>query len=158
EAGIDAAQIFESWASAVPGPFVEDWSLGPMRRVIIGVRAMVKDARFIVYAKGSPMTAEAIAGATGAQCIGLDWSVDPKGRLGRGDKVALQGNLDPMALVAGGDALDLATDRILRGFASTPHIFNLGHGVAPQTPPENVAALVARVRRFDASIPERRSA
>jgi uroporphyrinogen decarboxylase len=160
EAGIEAAQIFESWASAIPESFIEDWSLGPIRRIVAGVRRKVKSARFIVFAKGCPLAPGGIAKATGAHCVGLDWGVDPGmvERLTEGRRIALQGNLDPMALVAGGEALEVATDRVLRGFASCPHIFNLGHGVVPQTPVENVASLVDKVRRFDASTLERRSA
>jgi uroporphyrinogen decarboxylase len=160
EAGVEAAQIFESWASAIPEPFVEDWSLGPIERIISGVRAKVEGARFIIFAKGNGLKPAAIAKTTGAECVGLGWRRDAALVDGSaaGNRVALQGNLDPMALVAGGEALETAIERTLRGFASGPHIFNLGHGVAPQTPLENVATLVARVRRFDASTPERRRA
>jgi uroporphyrinogen decarboxylase len=156
ECGIEAAQIFESWASAIPEPFLEEWSLGPIRRIVAGVRGKVKAARFIVFAKGCAVAPSIIAKAIGVECIGLDWRVDPAslGSLARDSAVALQGNLDPLAVVAGGEALEQATRKILRGFAGHPHIFNLGHGVLPQTPIEHVAWLVARVRGFPALAPE----
>jgi len=160
ECGIEAAQIFESWASAIPKPFLEKWSLDPIRRIIAGVQGKVKAARFIVFAKGCALAPATIAKMTGAECIGLDWRLDPASldSLAPDGQIALQGNLDPVALVAGGEALEAATGRILRGFAHHAHIFNLGHGIVPQTPVEHVASLVAMVRGFHAFAAERRTA
>jgi Uroporphyrinogen decarboxylase (URO-D) len=77
ERGIEAAQIFESWALAIPEPFLEEWSLDPIRCIVAGVRGRIKAARFIVFARGCGLAPPVIAKITGAECIGLDWRLDP---------------------------------------------------------------------------------
>jgi uroporphyrinogen decarboxylase len=82
-----------------------------------------------------------------ADAFGLDTAMDPRWAFRQSSRsVAFQGNLDPLALVAGGEALDSGVDSILGSFRSRPHIFNLGHGILPETPLDNVARLIARVR------------
>jgi uroporphyrinogen decarboxylase len=154
-AGVEAVQIFESFAGAIPQAFLGDWSLAPIRRIVEGLRAKVPQARIIAFAKGSGLAPGVISAATGANAVGLDWTVDPcasfltDGVAGTSStpKTPVQGNLDPLALVAGGEALARAVERVLSGFASMPHIFNLGHGILPETPVENVERLVEWVRQ-----------
>ncbi|MFI5010814.1 MAG: uroporphyrinogen decarboxylase [Hyphomicrobiales bacterium] len=146
EAGVDAVQIFESFGGAIPKAFLSDWSLRPIRRIIEGVRAAVPGARMVVFGKGIAATAGEVATVTGANAVGIDWSIDPLdvGKWSR--HTALQGNLDPLMLAAGGEAMDEAVARVLIGFRDVPHIFNLGHGVVPETPIENVERLLRIVR------------
>ena len=102
----------------------------------------------VVFTKGGGLWLEDLA-VCGADALGLDWTIDiGAARTQVGDQVALQGNLDPLALIAGGEALDSAVDRILAAFTARPHIFNLGHGILPETPVENVKACVEIVREF----------
>jgi len=154
-AGVEAAQIFESFAGAIPAAFLDEWSLAPMRQIVKGVRAKVPDARIIVFAKGSGLAPSWIADRTGATAVGLDWTTDPLAdRAGAfpmeqrsARLVPVQGNLDPLALVAGGEALEQGVERVLTGFRDAPHIFNLGHGILPETPVENVERLLELVRQ-----------
>jgi len=147
EAGAEAVQIFESFAGAIPRPYLEAWTLGPIRRIVEGVRADIPKARIIAFVKGGGLGPEQVAKATGANAVGVDWSVDPLG-LAQGT-TPLQGNLDPLALAAGGEAMERAVEHVLAGFGGVPHIFNLGHGIIPETPIENVERLVQLVRRRD---------
>jgi uroporphyrinogen decarboxylase len=146
EAGVEAVQIFESFASAIPRPFLEEWSLRPIRRIIEGVRNNVPEARIIVFARGSGELPWNLASATGAHAVGVDWATDPLELKGRSSTTPLQGNLDPLALAVGGAPMRHAVARVMGGFSDRPHIFNLGHGVIPETPPENVAELLRLVR------------
>jgi uroporphyrinogen decarboxylase len=145
-AGVEAVQIFESFAGAIPRPFLEDWSLGPIRRIGEGVRARFPNAKIIVFAKGVGLGARDIEVATGANAVGIDWSVDPLALRETSYATPLQGNLDPLALVAGGEALERAVRRVMTGFKHVPHVFNLGHGILPETPIENVEKLLQMVR------------
>ena len=152
-AGAEAVQIFESFAGAIPKAFLEDWSLMPIRRIVDALRGKLPNVRIIVFAKGSGLSPDRVAAATGANAVGIDWSVDPTeaffDRSSSKPLTPLQGNLDPLALVAGGEALGRGVKRVLSGFGSVPHIFNLGHGILPETPIENVERLVAMVRSGD---------
>ncbi|MFH6785278.1 MULTISPECIES: uroporphyrinogen decarboxylase [Methylobacterium] len=155
EAGADAVQIFESHAGALPdvpagetGDALARWSLGPIARMVSGIRARVPGARIIVFARGSGLDGHArVAGETGADAVGVDWAVDLKALRARLPASAVtQGNLHPETLIAGGEALDAAVDAILEATAGTPHIFNLGHGITPQTPIPHVERMLARLR------------
>ncbi|SED06717.1 uroporphyrinogen decarboxylase [Rhizobiales bacterium GAS188] len=146
EAGVEAVQIFESFAAAIPRPFLEPWSWTPIRRIVDGVRAKVPGARVIVFIKGGSGTPAEVAEATRADALGIDWTIDPLDAARGGSPVALQGNLDPLALAAGGEALERGVEQVLAGFAKVPHIFNLGHGIIPETPVENVERLMRLVR------------
>jgi uroporphyrinogen decarboxylase len=145
-AGVEAVQIFESFAGAIPKAFLADWSLAPLRRIIEGLRAKVPGARVIVFAKGAAASPGEIAAATGANAVGIDWCVDPLSPDLAAKGLALQGNLDPLVLACGGEVMDHAAKRVLAGFRDRPHIFNLGHGVVPETPIENVERLLRIVR------------
>lgn len=161
EAGADAVQIFESHAGALPAlsdavwrdrPAPADalaqWSFGPIARMIAGVRARVPGARIIVFARGSGIDGHArVAPETGADAVGVDWAVDLAALRDRlpGDAVT-QGNVHPDTLVAGGPALDAAVDGVVAATRGRPHIFNLGHGITPQTPIAHVERMLARLR------------
>jgi uroporphyrinogen decarboxylase len=148
EAGADAVQIFDSWAGILDEEQFGRWAVEPVRRIIAEVRAAKPDGRVIAFAKGAGARLGAYASASGADCVGVDWSVPPSiARDLVDDRIAIQGNMDPMRLIVGGSALDEGVDHILKAFSGRPHIFNLGHGITPDTPIEHVARLVERVRR-----------
>ncbi len=142
--------------SALPAEASEDapedaltrWSLRPIARMIAGVRAEVPDARIIVFARGSGLDGHArVVPETGADAVGVDWGVDLAALRARVPaSTVTQGNLHPETLIAGGDALDAEVDAILRATVAVPHIFNLGHGITPQTPVAHVERMLARLR------------
>ena len=150
EAGADAVQIFESHAGTLPegADALGRWSLGPVARIVSGVRARVPGAKVIVFARNAGVEGHArVAPETGADAVGIDWSTDlaaVRARIPR--SVATQGNLDPEALIAGGAALDAAVDRVRAATAGFPHVFNLGHGITPATPVAHVERMLARLR------------
>jgi uroporphyrinogen decarboxylase len=148
EAGADAVQIFDSWAGGLPEREFDDWVIRPTKQIVDRVKTAHPKARTIGFPRGATLEGYArYAQETGVDAVSLDpavplfWAVNhvPK-------HVALQGNLDPVALLAGGPALSRYVDRILEVMKERPFIFNLGHGVVPETPPEHVAALVEQVR------------
>ncbi len=145
-AGADAVMIFDSWAGVLPRLEYERWSQDPITRLVAGVRQQHPTARIIGFPRvsGGQLLR---AAETGVTALGLDTVVDPHWAhrvLPPGFPV--QGNLDPMALIAGGSALDAAVDDICAALAGRPHIFNLGHGITPETPIPHVEQLVARLR------------
>jgi uroporphyrinogen decarboxylase len=146
DAGADAVQIFDSWAGILGDADFADYAVRPVRRIIDGVRAQRPSARVIAFAKGAGYNLKTYRAGTGADAIGLDWTVplDFAAELQKDGPV--QGNLDPLLMVAGGEALDRATDRILDRLGNGPLIFNLGHGITPDASPDTVARLVRRVR------------
>lgn len=147
-AGADAVQIFDSWAGVLsPEEFVR-WSVGPIRRIVRAVRAEIPDAKVIGFPKGATLQGlTALVDGTGVDAIGLDWTADRRAvRSNLGARVALQGNLDPLRLIAGGRALDEGIDAILDDFRGAAHIFNLGHGIRPETPIAHVEHMIKRLR------------
>jgi uroporphyrinogen decarboxylase len=124
------------------------WSLRPIARMIAGVRARVPGARIIVFARGSGLDGHArVVPETGADAVGVDWGVDLKALRGRVPaSTVTQGNLHPETLIAGGAALDGAVEAVLAATAGLPHVFNLGHGITPQTPVAHVERMLARLR------------
>jgi uroporphyrinogen decarboxylase len=146
-AGAEAVQIFDSWAGVLPPVEFERWCVRPVASLIAKVRAAAPNAPIIAFPRGAATRLGKFAGVSGLAAIGLDTAVDPRAAVAAvPGPMALQGNLDPLALVAGGLGLDEGIDRVLRGFEGRAHIFNLGHGVLPETPVEHVKRLVARVR------------
>jgi len=146
--GVDAVQIFESFAGALTAEGIGRWSIEPIKRIIEGVRKEVPGARIIVFGRGSGSGHIRYAAETGANAVGLDWGVDPDWAAKNVQSIKpVQGNLDPLAVVAGGQALDQGVDKVLKAFGGRPHIFNLGHGIVPETPPAHVERLVNRIRR-----------
>jgi uroporphyrinogen decarboxylase len=147
QAGVDAVQIFDTWAGVLPPEEFDRWCVEPVRRLVVGIRGQLPDARIIGFPRGAGTLLTSYAADIPADAIGLDWTVDPtfvRDRLPSG--LPVQGNLDPLALLAGGDALDHGVDAVLAAFADRPLIFNLGHGILPETPIAHVEQMLARVR------------
>jgi uroporphyrinogen decarboxylase len=144
--GADAVQLFDSWAGGLPDRCFDAWVVGPTKRVVDAVRSEVPDAKIIGFPRAATAQQyERYATATGVDAVSLDTSISMPWAASS-LKLSLQGNLDPLALVAGGEALEQAVDDILQALRGHPFIFNLGHGVLPETEPEHVAALVEQVR------------
>ncbi len=146
-AGVDAVQIFDSWAGVLPAGQFRQWCIEPCARIVEAVRREIPDARIIGFPRGAGSELEAYLETVAVDAIGLDWTVELSFARDRiQTRRPIQGNLDPLALLAGGAALDRSIDAILEAFAGGPFIFNLGHGVLPETPVAHVEQLVARVR------------
>ncbi|HVV28934.1 MAG TPA: uroporphyrinogen decarboxylase [Rhizomicrobium sp.] len=147
EAGADAVQIFDSWASGLPEAAYSRWVVAPTRKVVEMVRAERPDAKIIGFPRASTLAGyEHYAAATGVDAVGVDTAAPWSWMTGFAGATVVQGNLDPLALIAGGAALDEAVDGILQAMAGKPHIFNLGHGILPETPIAHVEQLLKRIR------------
>ncbi|GIK85768.1 MAG: uroporphyrinogen decarboxylase [Betaproteobacteria bacterium] len=149
-AGADAVMVFDTWGGLLSSGAYRRFSLAPMRAVLDGL-APAPDGRrvpTIVFTKGGGVWLEEIAGC-GADAVGLDWTIDIAAARRRvGDRVALQGNLDPLVLTTDPQTVAREAEAVVRAAGPAPgHVFNLGHGIVPRTPPENVAALVETVHR-----------
>ncbi|MCU0831528.1 MAG: uroporphyrinogen decarboxylase [Rhizobiaceae bacterium] len=150
QAGADCVQIFDSWASVLDDESFARFCIRPVRRIIDGLRARGCTAPVIAFPKGASALYQGYREATRADALGLDWTM-PLGMARDLQKEgAVQGNLDPLLLIAGGDALDHGVDRILQALGSGPLIFNLGHGITPQAPISNVTRMIKRVRGANA--------
>ncbi|MGJ0508042.1 MAG: uroporphyrinogen decarboxylase [Methylocystis sp.] len=148
DAGVETVQIFDSWAGVLPAHEFEAWCARPIARMIALLKEKRPQTPVIAFVRGADAQLPGLTRRLGADGYGLDTALDPGWAVAEtAANVCLQGNLDPLALIAGGEALDRETDAILETFRGRPHIFNLGHGILPQTPIENVERLVARVRR-----------
>ncbi len=147
EAGVEVVQIFDSWAGVLPAAEFQSWVVAPVRAIIAGLKQKHPETPVIAFVRGAGVHLPRLAQTLGADGYGLDTVVPPAWAAAAvGPDVALQGNLDPLALIAGGAALDREVDLILQAFEGRPHIFNLGHGILPQTPIAHVERLLARVR------------
>lgn len=146
-AGADVVQIFESWAEDVPEAAFQRWVIQPIARAVRRFKVHCPETPVIGFPRGASHRARAFVQGTGVNAVGMDIGADLAAcRDAVGAGVALQGNLDPIVLAAGGRALDEAVDTILHAARSGPHVFNLGHGVIPATPISHVERLVARVK------------
>jgi uroporphyrinogen decarboxylase len=146
-AGVEAVQIFDTWAGILPADEFAKWCIAPTRRIVEGVRREIPGAKIIGFPRGAGTKLEAYIGGVTVDAIGLDWTVDLAFARDSVQRVRpVQGNLDPLVLLAGGAALDRSIDAILAALSGGPFIFNLGHGVLPETPIAHVERLVARVR------------
>lgn len=146
-AGAETLQIFDTWAGVLPPAEFARWSIEPTRRIIEGVRAQAPNAKIIGFPRGAGAMLPAYVARTGVDAVSIDWASEPSFmREHVQSRVALQGNLDPLALIAGGGALDKAVDDVLANYASGRLIFNLGHGIQPNTPIAHVERMIARVR------------
>ncbi len=146
-AGADALMIFDSWASAVPAHYRHRIVIEPIRRIIEALRRRGVTQPVIGFPKGIGEGLLAYCEETPVDAVGLDHAVDigwAARRLPR--HLTLQGNLDPLSLIGGGDAMYRSVDEILAACADRPHIFNLGHGITPETPESHVHDLLARIR------------
>jgi uroporphyrinogen decarboxylase len=147
QAGVDAVQIFDTWAGILPADEFTRWCIEPTQRIIAEVRRHVPGARVIGFPRGVGTALLRYIEDVPVDAVGLDWTVDLVFARDQIQwRVPVQGNLDPLALVAGGAALDQAIDRILEVFSQGPFIFNLGHGILPQTPLAHVEQMLTRVR------------
>ncbi len=147
EAGVDVVQIFDSWAGIVPDDEFDRCCVEPCARIIATVRAQIPTAKFIGFPRGAGGRLKRYIDAVPVDAVGLDWTIDlafAREELQR--RKPVQGNLDPVVLLVGGRSLDRSVDRIMENFKAGPFIFNLGHGVLPDTPVAHVEQLVARVR------------
>lgn len=147
EAGVDAVQLFDSWSGSLSPAQFERWVIAPTASIVARLHARCPGVPVIGFPKGAGGKLPAYARETGVDAIGLDETVDPVwAHASLPADMPVQGNLDPLALIAGGADLDMAIDRIFAAFVERPHVFNLGHGILPDTAVEHVEQLIARVR------------
>jgi uroporphyrinogen decarboxylase len=146
-AGAEAVMLFDTWAGMVSPLQFARQVVAPTAAIVAELNARHPGVPVIGFPRLAGMYAGLYAERTGVDCVGLDTGTDP-GRAAASVplSVAIQGNLDPIALIAGGAALRTETSFILDALRGRPHIFNLGHGILPQTPPEHVAELVEFLR------------
>ena len=148
QAGVDAVQIFDTWAGVLPAEELARWCIGPTQRIIAKVRSHVPGAKVIGFPRGIGAGLLRYVEDVPIDAVGLDWTADLAFVRDQIQwRVPVQGNLDPLALLAGGAALDRGVDNILEAFSERPFIFNLGHGILPQTPIAHVEQMLERVRR-----------
>jgi len=148
-AGANVVQVFDSWAGVLDEVGFQRWCIEPTAEIVSRVRQQVPDAVVIGFPKGAGLMLERYAADSGVDAVGLDWTVPlafARDRLQ--PSIAVQGCLDPMTLLAGGQALDDAVDRIMAALGQARFIFNLGHGIVPETPIVHVERLVDRVRNW----------
>ncbi len=147
EAGAEVVQLFDSWSGSLAPSEFERWVIAPTARLVGRLAAEHPGVPVIGFPKGAGGKLAAYVGETGVTAIGVDETVDPVwADRSLSPDLPVQGNLDPLALLAGGEALESATRRILDAFAGRPHIFNLGHGILQDTPIAHVEQLVALVK------------
>lgn len=147
QAGVDAVQLFDTWAGVLSPEEFERWCIGPAARIVAGVRQQVPGAKIIGFPRGANTGLVRYVEQTDVDAVSVDWTIDRTfAREQIQSRVAIQGNLDPLALLTGGAALDAAVDAVRAGFGSGRFIFNLGHGILPDTPIAHVERMLRRVR------------
>jgi uroporphyrinogen decarboxylase len=147
-AGVDAVQIFDTWAGVLGPREFDEWCIAPVRRICQEVRAQCPEARIIGFPRGVGTGLSRYVDHVPVDAISLDWTIDRAFARGQvPDRVAIQGNLDPVALLAGGPTLDREIDDILHAFGGRPFIFNLGHGILPETPIGHVERMLRHIRQ-----------
>ncbi len=147
EAGAETVMLFESWGGILPPSLFRRYVIAPTQRISAALRQRFPAVKLIGFPRLAGALIGEYAAASGVDAVGMDTATDPAVAASMVPmNIALQGNLDPMALVAGGDALARETDGILAALRGRAHVFNLGHGIVPETPPAHVAALLARIR------------
>jgi uroporphyrinogen decarboxylase len=151
DAGADALQIFDTWAGSLPPAQFERWVVQPTARIVEAVRTKHPEVSIIGFPRGAGQKIGRYVALTGVQGVGCDTGMDPKhmAELAKTERVAVQGNLDPILLAAGGLEMERQVAAIVSALKGVPHIFNLGHGIIPETPPDNVARLVELVRHAE---------
>ncbi len=145
--GADVVQIFESWGGGLDEVAFRRWVIAPTEALVRKLRSRVRGAAVIGYVRGGSELLVEFAQATGVNAVGIDHTV-PVGFARRrlSGVAAVQGNLDPLRLVAGGEQMRARAEEIVEAFTGTAHVFNLGHGIRPETPVGNVEELIAAVR------------
>ncbi|WP_334183247.1 uroporphyrinogen decarboxylase [Novosphingobium sp.] len=149
QAGAEAVQLFDSWAGSLSPAQFERWVIAPNAAIVAEVKARHPETPIIGFPKGAGEKLPAYARETGVDAVGIDETIDPiwaARELPSG--LPVQGNLDPLLLLSGGDDLESQTHRVLDAFADRPHVFNLGHGIGQFTPIENVERLLGIVRNW----------
>ena len=151
-AGADVLQIFDTWAGSLPDDEFDRWVVEPTKAIVAAMKDKHPDVPIIGFPRGAGGAALWYVTETGVDGIGCDTAMPPymMGEAFDDEHVVIQGNLDPLLLVVGGPAMEERVTEILDLMAGKPFIFNLGHGIVPQTPPENVARLVEMVRAWKA--------
>jgi uroporphyrinogen decarboxylase len=149
EAGAEVVQLFESWAGSLRGAEFERWCIEPVAEIISGLRARGYQQPVIGFPRAADYDMGVYVERTKCQALGLDTFANRQEIMRQvPEDIILQGNLDPLVLVEGGDVLDQAIDEIIDDFAGRRFIFNLGHGIVPHTPPNHVEQLVQRIRKI----------
>ena len=146
-AGAEAVQLFDSWSGSLAPSEFERWVIAPNAAIVSAIRARFPAVPIIGFPKGAGEKLPAYARETGVDALGLDETIDPHwahANLPAG--LPVQGNLDPLLLMAGGEELERQTLRVLEAFADRPHVFNLGHGIGQTTPLDHVSQLLSLVR------------
>jgi len=156
ESGAQAVMIFDSWGGGLSAAAYQEFSLQYMQRIVAGLIKEKDGERIpsIVFTKGGGLWLESIADI-GCDAVGLDWTIDiGEARRRVGDKVALQGNLDPNVLFASPDKIAVETKKVLDSYGpgNTGHVFNLGHGISQFTPPDHVRTLVSTVHEYSKTL------
>lgn len=146
-AGAEVVKLFDSWAGALPGRHFDRFAIEPVRRIVSELRVLHPQVPVIGFPRGAGAGYLRFAQEAGVQALALDTSVDP-GWAARElqPRLCVQGNLDPLLLVAGGAALASETRAIVEAFAGGPHVFNLGHGITPEADPAHVEAMLRAIR------------
>lgn len=148
EAGADAVQLFDSWAGLLPETQFRRWCVEPVQKIRAALAQHHPGVPVIGFPRGAGQFYQGYAAATGVDAVAIDQTVPPQWAAAWIQPMAcVQGNLDPQLLVAGGSAMAAEIARIRNALAGGAHVFNLGHGIVPETPPEHVAALVKELRR-----------
>lgn len=147
KAGAHLVQIFESWAEDLNDISFHEWVIAPTKKLVNRLRELNPNAKIVGFPRGASHRAKEYYDNTGIDAVGLDIACNlAKARNELGSDICIQGNLDPYVLIAGGDYLKRSVDNILEVAKLGPHIFNLGHGITPQTPIANVEAMIKHVR------------
>jgi uroporphyrinogen decarboxylase len=147
EAGADVVQIFDTWAGALPADEFERWCVQPTKRLIAKLRAKIPGTKVIGFPRGAGMNIPRYVDETGVDAVSLESGIDRKfARDQIQNRVPVQGNVDPQILLTGGETLDREVDEVMEAFSGGPFIFNLGHGILPQTPIAHVEQMLRRVR------------
>lgn len=148
DAGADAVQLFDTWASGLPWPVLDRLSVAPMGKIADRVKQARPDISVILFPKGVGEKAAEYVVLKHCDGFGIDYAMDPAwARANLSQRTVVQGGLDPLLVVSGGEPMEKAAETLLKLFHDVPYIFNLGHGFVPETPPEHVAALVEFVRK-----------
>lgn len=149
EAGAEAVQLFDSWAGSLAPAEFERWVIAPNAAIVRAVKARCPQVPIIGFPKGAGEKLPAYARETGVDAVGVDETIDPRwAHANLPEGMPVQGNLDPLLLLAGGAELERRAEGILEAFAARPHVFNLGHGIGQMTPIEHVEQVLALVRSW----------